>query len=66
MFDYFEEKVAGMKFWDIGILKIYVLAIGLVGGAFFPELVKTYLWILLPVIGLSFVFLLYGLFFRDR
>ncbi len=66
MWKYFEKKADRMNFWDIGILKIYVMSIGLVVGAFFPTFIKTYLSVFIAIIVITLTYLMYGLFFRNN
>lgn len=66
MWEYFEKKVARMNLWDIGTLKLYVMSIGLVVGAFFPDFIKTYLSVFIAIIVITLTYLMYGLFFRNH
>ena len=39
-----EKCVKKMTIWDVSLLKIYVILIGIIIGAFIPLFVKEYIW----------------------
>ncbi len=66
MWNYFRKKVDQMGFWDWGMMKIYAFAVGIVAGAFFPDFVKSYIWIFIVLIAISFIWLMNSLFFKKN
>lgn len=60
--DWYNEKIKKLNVWDIGALKVYVLLIGMIIGAYFPGFVMQYLWIIVAIIVLLMLKLLYKVF----
>ena len=60
--DWYDKKIKSLNVWDIGALKVYVLLIGMIIGAYFPEWVMQNLLIIVIVIVLLMIKLLYKVF----
>lgn len=60
--DWYNEKLKNLNVWDIAAVKTYCLLIGIVIGAYFPEFVIQYLWIIIAVIVVLMIKLLYKIF----
>ncbi len=60
--DWYNEKLKKLDVWDIAALKVYVLLIGMIIGAYFPEWVMQNLLIIIVVIVLLMIKLLFKVF----
>ena len=60
--DLYDKKIKSLNVWDIGALKVYVLLIGMIIGAYFPGFVMQYLWIIVAIIVLLMLILMYKVF----
>lgn len=58
LFQWAEKKVEKLNIWDIGILKVYVLLIGMVIGAYVANFVQMYVWYFIAVIVVLMIVLL--------
>jgi len=57
IFKWAKKAIKKMKVWDIGMLKILLLLIGVVIGAYFPIFVKQNLYIFIALIVILWVIL---------
>lgn len=53
-------------FWDLAFLKVYAFIPGLILGAYFPNSIKQYLWILLIIFLVLFSRFFYLLFVKEQ
>ena len=53
------------KWWQVGLLKVYVVSIGLLLGAYFPETVLRYKNILLAIFVILMVYFLHALLTKE-
>lgn len=51
-----------MPWWQVGLLKLYVMSIGLILGAYFAQYVQPYIPVLLVVCVLLAIYFLYQMF----
>ena len=57
-----DGRIQKMNHWDIGALKILMLGIGMILGAWFPDFVLSHLGIFIPVLFVLFVRLIWKMF----
>ena len=48
-----QSKVKKMNVWDVGLLKTYVILIGMIIGAFIPGFVRQYVWWFVAAVVIS-------------
>ena len=61
---YFNNRVKQANMWDIAALKVYVLLIGLVIGAYFSNFIKENVTVFIIGIIVFLFIVMYGFFFR--
>ena len=57
-----EEKIKKLNIWDFGVLKIYLVLVGIVIGAYFSSFVKQYVLVFIVIIVILLIWLLYKVF----
>lgn len=66
MINFLKDKIKGMSVADIAVLKIYVVLIGMVAGAYFSTFVKNHLWNFIIAIVVLMMYLIFTLFFKGK
>lgn len=51
-----------MPWWQVGLLKLYVMVVGLILGSYFAEYILPYMKLLLVIFVLLAIYFLYQLF----
>lgn len=59
---YLEQRTKNFQLIDFSVLKLYVMLIGLLLGAYFPQYVKQNLSLIIVLIILTFMWLMYKIF----
>jgi len=62
IFKWGEQKVQKFKIWDISVMKTYLVSVGVVLGAYFPDFFRKYIWAVAILIVLTASWLIYKLF----
>jgi len=62
LFKWAESKIKTLNIWDFSVLKIYLLLIGMIIGAYLSSFVKQYLTVIIVIIVIALVWLMYKMF----
>ena len=57
-----EKRIKKMKVWDVGLLKITLLILGMIIGAYISVFIKTHVWYFLGAFIILYLVLLYRFF----
>ena len=60
--DWYNGKIKNLNVWDIGALKVCMLLIGMIIGAYAVGFVKSYLWTIIAIIVLLMIKLMLKVF----
>jgi len=62
LMSFWEEKIKRLSIWDFGVLKTYLILIGVVIGAYISSFVKQYVWVIIAIIVILLIWLMYKIF----
>jgi hypothetical protein len=59
---FFEKKIKNFTFWDFALLKLVLIILGIIVGAYIALFVKQYIWYFVAVFVIGYVVLLFRTF----
>ena len=62
LFNWMEGKIKTFSIWDFSILKVYLLLMGMIFGAYLSSFVKQYLTAIIVIIVMAMIWLVYKMF----
>ena len=59
MLGWADRRVKALTIWDIAVLKVLLLLVGMIAGAYLAVFVRAHLWSLVISAGLLWAFMIY-------